>query len=135
MHLDVGESYSVDKRWGSKLVQNGWVPIANDYIRKIHLLVDKNKKCPNPTQMMLIIVIISYKWDEKMPFPSLDTLAKQLGLKERAVRTSLKNLEERGLIRIVKKTGSRKNRYDVSPLIEKLENLEDNIQDSTFKED
>jgi hypothetical protein len=122
---DKNDTYSVEKRWSKKLAEKGWVPIPNDYLWKIHLLVDDKGNCPNPTQMLLIIMIISHKWSEELPYPSLRRLAKYLGLKERAIRTSLKNLEARGLIKIIKKKGSTSNRYDIKPLIDILEKTED----------
>jgi DNA-binding transcriptional ArsR family regulator len=127
---DQQDRFSPEKRWSSKLLnKSGWTPVPNFLLRYIHLLKDKKDNSLNPTQVLLIILLASYKWDEKMPFPTVGVLATQLGLGDRSVRSALKALEDRELIKRVKSKNGGPNKYDLNPLIEKLEDLKDKTPD------
>jgi DNA-binding MarR family transcriptional regulator len=123
------DRFTPQKRWGEKLLhKSGWTPVPNFLLRNIHLLKNENTDSLNPTQVLLLILIASYKWDDKMPFPTVGVLATQLGLSDRAVRSALKILEDREFIKRVKSKSGGPNKYDLSPLIQKLENLKDSMQ-------
>ena len=72
----------------------------------------------------MIVQIMSYKWDERKPFPSVSKLAKRLGLSAGQVRAHLRSLERRGILNRVERIG-RSNEYDMQPLIDRLEKILD----------
>ena len=74
---------------------------------------------------MLIIDIMSYKWDAEYPFPSYSTLALRAGIEERSVKRITQDLEELGLLvktpRFDGETGAQVTTvFDFRPLVQKL---------------
>lgn len=59
-----------------------------------------------------------------MPFPSKKRLAERLGVSDKTVQRAMKRLEDEGLIKRERRShasgGQASNRYDLSPLVEKL---------------
>lgn len=73
-----------------------------------------------PTQAILILHVMSRKWDSRYPFPSVTTLSKEMGIGTSQVRSHLARLEKNNLVKRRKRIG-RSNEYDVSGLMEQLE--------------
>ncbi len=88
---------------------------------------------------MLIIDIMSYKWDAGYPFPSYSTLSQRSGVEERSVKRITQDLEELGLLvktpRFDSETGAQVTTvFDFRPLIKKLiaeMHRDDEMVDST----
>lgn len=59
-------------------------------------------------------MLLSYAWQKDSCFPGQETLAKDLGLSDRSVRTHLKSLERRGLLNIRRRGQGRTNIYELS---------------------
>lgn len=82
---------------------------------------------------MLIIHLMSFKWDRKRPFPSVAKLAQKLGLSHGQVRAHIRSLEKRDLIERIERSG-RSNEFEFKGLIEALERkLEESFQTAASK--
>jgi hypothetical protein len=87
-------------------------------------------------ELCLILAIMTYKWDEAAPWPSVESLADYLGWSSRSVQRALRKLEgkhkstmRRGAYLTVtaRKTGPKRNEtntYDFTPLFVALAKLE-----------
>ncbi len=78
-----------------------------------------------PKHIMLIIDIMSFKWDSENPYPSYFTLAKRAGVEERSVKRITQDLEEFGLLiktpRFDEETGAQVTTvFDFRPLVQSL---------------
>ena len=105
-------------RWTPRLASAGWTPICDYFLRNYHRLKISH------TEAMVIIHIMSFKWDSDAPFPALKTIAKRMGITAPSVRTHLRNLEGKRLLRRQMSIGTT-NRFHLQPLFERLEELMD----------
>lgn len=109
-------------KWGKPVAERGFAQIPNLLFRINDLLADEYHL--TTTEMVLLLHLLGSWWEkEKMPFPSMHTLAKRAGISERQVQRSLKALEEKGYIK--KEKAKQKgiiasNVYDLTPVVEKL---------------
>jgi DNA-binding transcriptional regulator YhcF (GntR family) len=71
-------------------------------------------------ETLLLIHVVSFKWDAELPFPSVQTLASRMGVSPRYVRRLLSSLERRGFVARVPRA-RRSNEYDLQPLVDRLE--------------
>lgn len=78
---------------------------------------------------LLVGQLMTYKWDERMPFPSVSALAAGLGWSERKVQRTAADLEKDGFLkRKYRKNHAADNdttEYDLTPLFEKIKAMED----------
>lgn len=129
---------SVGARWTPKLARN-FTPVSLAFLELYRDLprgagrkrrvrrgdMDAADRGLTPTEALLIVHLISYKWDERAPFPTLATLAKRMGLTTRAVRNALSSLESMGYLRReVDKRGA-PSKYHFEGLFSALEQLVD----------
>lgn len=114
---------SVATRWTPALAQQ-WTPVSNYFLENYTRLRSPvaGQRSLNPTEAMLLIQLVSFKNGARNPYPSAKTLAKRLGMSDRAVRTALGELEARGLITRIPNEG-RANAFDLSGLFKSLETL------------
>ena len=70
---------------------------------------------------------MEFKWDQHAPFTSYSTLAPRMGISTKMVRRYAKNLEQKGCLKRLIRTGHT-NRFDQAPLFDKL--LQQAVQDS-----
>lgn len=68
--------------------------------------------------------LLSHKWDARLPYPALTTIAGRMGLSTRAIRAAVKTLEEAGYLRRLPTYAGGRNRYDLSGLLAVLEELQ-----------
>lgn len=109
--------WRVERRWTPLLAQK-FCPVASPFLEYYHRFK------LNSTEAMLIIHLMEFKWDEKAPFPTVGTLATRMGITRRAVRNALKSLEEEPKALLKREaTLYGPNRYDMTPLFEKLEKI------------
>lgn len=108
--------YRTDKRWTPKLMEKGFTPVADAFLRH-HAAM--NISVP---EAMLLIQIMSYKWNERWPFPALTTLAERMGCSVRYVRKLCQNLESVGYLKRHERVGT-SNEFDLSGLFTKLEQV------------
>jgi DNA-binding MarR family transcriptional regulator len=71
-------------------------------------------------EAMLIIHLMSHKWDHKNPFPTFARLAGRMSMSETAARGHARSLEKKKLLRRIKRPG-RSNEFDLTPLFQRLE--------------
>ena len=103
-------------RWTPRLASAGWTPVCDFFLRNYHRLNISH------TEAMVIIHIMSFKWDSDAPFPALKTIAKRMGITAPSVRTHLRNLETHKLLRRQINIGAT-NRFHLQPLFDRLEQL------------
>jgi hypothetical protein len=72
-------------------------------------------------EALFVIQLMSFKWSEKAPFPGYGTIAKRMGLSDKAVRRHAAALENKGYLRRIARVGDT-NRFDLSPLFDALRN-------------
>lgn len=108
----------IGHRWTPRLAKAGWTPICDYFLKNLRRLN------VSPTEAMVIIQLMSFKWDEKAPFPALKTIANRLGITSTSVRSHIRKLEKRKLLTRSFTTGTT-NRFFLEPLFLKLEALMD----------
>jgi len=104
--------------WG-EILDEGFTSVPNILLRY------RSKIGLKPKHIMLIIDIMSYKWDAGYPFPSYSTLSQRSGVEERSVKRITQDLEELGLLvktpRFDNETGAQVTTvFDFRPLVTKL---------------
>lgn len=104
--------------WG-EILDEGFTSVPNILLRY------RSRIGLKPKHVMLIVDIMSYKWDSKYPFPSYSTLASRSGIEERSVKRITQDLEELGLLvkspRFDEETGAQVTTvFDFRPLVQKL---------------
>ncbi len=121
------KSSSIFDKWGEKSCSLGWVSIPT------LLLFSQKELNINASEFNVIINLISHWWDkDQAPFPSQKAIAYRTGLSLKTVQRSLATLEDKELIkktytlRSDKKTKGR-ILYDLTPLVDKLDKVSDNI--------
>lgn len=104
--------------WG-EILDEGFTSVPNILLRY------RSRIGLKPKHIMLIIDIMSYKWDSEYPFPSYSTLALRSGIEERSVKRITQDLEELGLLiktpRFDDDTGAQVTTvFDFRPLVQRL---------------
>ena len=108
---------SLGARWGSPLLfQEGFVAVPAAFLR-LYTRLDLSNG-----QFVFILQLMSFKWNESAPFPSYKTLAQRMGITTEMARQHAKHLEEKGLLRRVKRNGQ-SNAFDLQPLTTALQSL------------
>ncbi len=117
------------KRWTPNLMSDGFTPISNAFLEHYAQIGITSPEA------MLLIHLISYKWDEKHPYPKFSRLAAKMKISETAVRAHARHLEEKQLLRRVKRPGTT-NQFDLAPLFRKLEEVHKKAQlDQSLRDD
>ena len=70
-------------------------------------------------EALFVIHLMWYKWDKDPPFPSLNTLARRMGITSIYARKLARSLEAKGYLVRLSRIGST-NAYDLTPLFKKL---------------
>lgn len=70
----------------------------------------KSKKI-SPAAKLTYAMLLSYAWQNDYCFPGQTRLADDIGVTDRSVRTYLKELEEKGLLKIKQQGQGRPNMY------------------------
>ena len=104
--------------WG-EILDEGFTSVPNILLRY------RTRLGLKPKHIMLIIDIMSHKWDSESPFPSYSTLAHRSGIDERSVKRITQDLEELTLLiktpRFDDETGAQVTTvFDFRPLVQKL---------------
>lgn len=120
----------VARRWTPRLTRDGWTPISDYFLESYHKL----RPPLTSLEAMLVIHLMRHKWDEKHPRPAFKTLAKRMGITDTAVRNHGRNLEKKNYLRRIKRVGQ-PNHFDLAPLFEALERLQDEEVATAVDED
>jgi len=113
---------SADK-WGHQVIELGFCLVPSLLLRA------QQRIGLNPTQLAVLLQLCDFWWDkERKPFPSKETLAQRLSLSERQVQRYVAELELAGLVQRIERRSSNggklSNIYDLSGLVERLQELE-----------
>lgn len=116
------KKYRVSERWTSPLARQ-FCPVSSAFLQHYHRL----RPAPgapglNSTEALLIIHLMDYKWDQRAPFPAVETLAQRMGMSDRAVRKAVARLEACGYV-VREQVPGRSNRYRLDGLFAALEEL------------
>lgn len=95
-----------------------WVPVPIVLVRHWRDLGLKK-----PDDLLLLIVLLSYKLDERLPYPSINTVAKAINKSQPTVFRRLDELEHAGFL-TRKRRPNQSNEYDLSGLFEKIRQYE-----------
>lgn len=121
-----GVDRSVAARWTPRLAAHYFTPVSEVFLHNLHRLRPHDgARGLNPTETLVIIQIMSHKWDGRAPFPALTTIAERIGLDVRSVRASVKRLEGLGYLRREPSPYGGPNRYHLDGLFQALERLLD----------
>ena len=107
----------VTKRWTKKLAKGGWTPVVQVFLEHYASL---SPPITTP-EAMLIIQLMSFKWDEEMPWPAFKTLAKRMGISPTAVRNHARSLDTGKKYLVRHKRVGQPNLFDLTPLFAALE--------------
>ncbi len=104
--------------WGD-ILDEGFTSVPNILLRYRSNLEIK------PQHLVLVIDIMSFKWDSENPFPSYSTLAQRAGIAERSIKRIVQDLEEMNLLirtqRFDEESGAQITTiFDFRPLVQKL---------------
>ena len=104
--------------WG-EILDEGFTSVPNILLRY------RSQIGLKPKHIMLIIDIMSFKWDSGSPFPSYSTLSLRAGIEERSIKRITQDLEELGLLvktpRFDEETRAQVTTvFDFRPLVQKL---------------
>jgi len=111
----------VDK-WGQAVAERGFAQIPN-YLLLLNNFLDEERRL-TPVELLVLFQLVGAWWQkDKMPFPSMATLAKRLGVSERQVQRAVARLVKDDFIAKEKRRTSgiiASNAYDLSPLVHLL---------------
>jgi hypothetical protein len=108
----------IGQRWTPRIARRGWTPVSDYFLKNCARLK------VSPTEAMVIVHLMSFKWDSNAPFPGLKTIASRMGITATSVRTHIRKLEKRELLKRTFVVGTT-NRFNLEPLFRKLEDLLD----------
>lgn len=120
------ENMSFKKQDKSKIIQI-WGDILDEGFTSVPnlLLRYRANLGIKPQHLVLIIDIMSFKWDSQNPFPSYSALAQRAGVAERSIMRLVQDLEEMNLLirkpRFDEETGAQITTiFDFRPLVQRL---------------
>lgn len=117
---------SVAARWTPRLAEHHFTPVSEVFLHNLQRLrPHPGARGLNPTETLVIIQIMSHKWDSRAPWPALTKIAERIGLDVRTVRAAVKRLEELGYLRREPSILGGTNRYHLDGLFRALESLLD----------
>ncbi|WMS89300.1 helix-turn-helix domain-containing protein [Pleionea litopenaei] len=110
------------RRWTKGVIEFGWTGIPN-------ILIENQQRLElNSIQFNILVVLLKHWWEKSNhPFPSKKTIAEITGKDRSTVQRNIREMEARGLIAREKRSkasgGQDSNRYDLTPLVERLKQL------------
>jgi hypothetical protein len=81
-------------------------------------------------EAMMVLHILDYSWRDNLPFPKVETVALSMGKTDKTVRSYIRTLRVKGLLRTKSRKG-RSNVYDFTPLFARLREYAD--KDEVFE--
>lgn len=105
-----------DEKWSKKIGKHGHTMIPNLLIwYSGHLGI-------TAPEFMVLASLESYRWDTRYPFPSVETLAMNMGVTPRTITRTITSLVKKGYVKRGKHH-AQLNEYDIEPLIVILDEL------------
>ena len=117
-----------EKKWGKKVMALGFCVVPSLLLRA------QRRLGLNPTQLAVLIQLCDFWWKSgENPYPSKKTLGQRLSLSPRQVQRYIADLEKAGLVKRIERRsrhgGKRTNFYDLSGLVNRLNDLEPDFRD------
>ena len=113
------------EKWGQDVAERGFVQVPN-YLLLINQFLDEGSNL-SPVELLVLIQLIGSWWKkDDLPFPSMSTLARRIGVSSRQIQRAVNRLEELSLIKRTKRRKSgiiSSNAYDLKPLAEVLQEV------------
>jgi DNA-binding MarR family transcriptional regulator len=108
---------SLTARWNhEELFDNGYVPIPARFLELYAYL----KPHPlTPSEAMFVLHLMSFKWTDRLPFPSYQRLAERMNVSDKMVRRYAQSLEAKSYLRR-KQRKNNTNLFDLSGLFKAL---------------
>lgn len=110
-----------EAKWGKSVADRGFVMVPAILLRAQRRL---GLSC---TQLAVVLQLIDWWTDaDTQPWSAKATLAQRIGISERQLQRQVAELEAAGLVKRIEKVtnrGKRPNTYDLSGLVEKLNEL------------
>lgn len=106
------------ERWTPSLVEAGFIPVARSFLR----LYAKLQPPLTTSEAILVVHLMDFKRDERHPYPSYKRLGSYMGVSDKAIRKTARNLQNKGYLRRVERTGT-SSLFDLRPLFRALEAL------------
>ncbi len=114
----IEEENRAKDKWG-KASMAGWQPLPDV------LLKNQYKLGLTPTEMMVLINILSFWWYEnKLPYPAVSTISKRMSVTPRTIQRSLSGLVQKKLLErktIETSKGEKQDVLDPRGLVKQLE--------------
>jgi DNA-binding MarR family transcriptional regulator len=87
-----------------------------------HLLLLHQNELGITSRELNVFLNIFMHWHdaERLPFPSTATIAKRMGLSQRAVQDTVNSLRKKGMLEKVRERRKQPMRYDVRPMFARL---------------
>ncbi len=82
--------------------EGGFTQVPNVVLRHKNL---------SPGAKLTYAMLLSYAWHDDYCYPGQERLAEDIGISDRSVRTHLKELEEKGLIKVKQQGHMKTNHY------------------------
>ena len=122
MVIEKTKAQKSQEEWSKEVLDEGFCIVPSILLRA------QKRIGLNPSQLILLIQLLDYWWEvDNKPFPSKKDLGNRVGLGARQVQRYLTDLENAGLIkreaRVVAGKGRTTNKYDLSGLVKKLNEL------------
>ena len=104
-------------RWKHpELLQAGYLVVPSDFLRYYSQLKPDSL---THGEVLLVLHLMDFKWDQAAPFPSYATLARRMGVTTKMARRYARTLEQKGFLRRMRR-GGYTNLFDLTPLFDKL---------------
>ena len=109
--------HSIVERWGGddSVLVEGFVAVPRAFLR----LAGTLRPSLTPAETLFVIQLMSWKWDDRAPFPGYSTVANRMGVSVPYARKIARSLENKKLLRRQVRRGQT-NRFDLTPLFARL---------------
>jgi len=110
------KNYAFEEKWSPAIAEHGFTAIPNLLLRHY---ISLGITTP---ELRMIIALETFRWDDREPFPGIDSLANLLDVEPRRARAIITSLHNKGIIIRVERIGMT-NEYSFEKLIYKLDQL------------
>jgi hypothetical protein len=114
-------SRSAAARWGDdqSIFRQGFVIVPNRFLRSYASL---KPEALSVGEAMFVLQLMTFKWDQALPFPSYKTIAQRMGITDKMARRYAQSLDRKGYLRRQYKQQAT-NRFDLTGLFEAIANM------------
>lgn len=103
--VHTSEPTRIETFWGARILDEGFTSIPNILVRNYRALGIEHG------EWGLICTLLSYKHDNRDPFPEQETLSRHLGVSVRQIRKWTDSLVAKGLLRVGRRRHNRTKQY------------------------